>query len=92
MVFSAKAKNSPQGSLEIPVSIKVEWENEIKLEDLKTKVLNLAYSLEVDYVDESKEILDEYLKDSDCEVPGNDDEVVECVETEKDTELVVWMN
>ena len=34
MVLSAKTNNSPlvQGGLEIPVSIKVEWENEIKLD------------------------------------------------------------
>lgn len=29
-----------------------EWENEIILERLKTKVSSLAYSLEEDYVDE----------------------------------------
>ena len=58
-VISTKAKVSPlvQGGLEIPVIVKVEWENEINLERLKTKVASLAYSLEEDYVDESKDIL-----------------------------------
>lgn len=92
-VISTKAKLSPlvQGGLEIPVFVKVEWENEINLERLKTKVASLAYSLEEDYVDESKDILGEILKDNDnvCDVPtSDDDEVVEC-ETEKNTELVV---
>ena len=58
------------------------------MERLKTKVSSLAYSLEDDYVDDSKEFSDEILKDNDCEVPGDDDEVVECVETEKDTKLM----
>ena len=40
MVLSTKIKNSPlvQGCLELLVSIKVEWENKINLERLKTKV------------------------------------------------------
>ena len=58
---------------------------------MKTKVSSLAYSLEDDYVDDSKEILDEFLTDNDYEVPSDGDEVVECVETEKDTKLVVWV-
>ena len=70
------------------VSIKVEWQNEITLEHLNTKVSSLAYSLKKDYVDNSKEILDKILKDDDCEIPSGNDEVVGCVETEKDTELV----
>ena len=58
MVSHTKTKNSPlvQSGLEIPVSIKIEWENEINLERLKTKVLSLAYSLEDDYVDDFKDI------------------------------------
>ena len=58
MVSRTKTKNSPlvQSGLEIPVSIKIEWENEINLERLKTKVLSLAYSLEDDYVDDFKDI------------------------------------
>ena len=58
MVSRTKTKNSPlvQSGLEIPVSIKIEWENEINLERLKTKVSSLAYSLEDDYVDDFKDI------------------------------------
>ena len=61
-----------------------QWENEINLKRLKTKVLSLAYSLEDNYVDDSREILDEILKDDDSEVPSDDDEVVQCVKTEKE--------
>ena len=57
------------------------------LERLKTKVASLAYSLEEDYVDESKDILGEILKENDCDLPTSDDD--EVVETEKNTELVV---
>lgn len=44
IVSHTKTKNSPlvQSGLEIPVSIKTEWENEINLERLKTKVSSLA--------------------------------------------------
>ena len=93
MVLSTKVKNSPlvQGCLELPVSIKVEWEKKIDLERLKTKVWSLAYSLKDDYVDKSKEILDKILKDNHCEVPSDNDEVVECSKTGKETELVVWI-
>ena len=53
------------------------------MEPLKTKIYSPAYYLEGDYVDDSKGILDEILKDNDCEVPSDDNEVVECIETEK---------
>ena len=91
MVLSTKVKNSPlvQGCLELPVSIKVEWENKINLERLKAKVSSLAYSLKDAYVDKSKEILDKILKGNHCEVPSDNDEVVECFKTGKETELVV---
>ena len=58
MVSHTKTKNSPlvQSGLEIPVSIKIELENEINLERLKTKVSSLAYSLQDDYVDDFKDI------------------------------------
>ena len=68
---------------------KNEWKNEINLDGLKTKVTSLVYSLEDEYVDDSKEILGKIFKDNDCEVPINDDKVLECVETEKDAELIV---
>ena len=58
IVSHTKTKNSPlvQSGLEIPVSIKIEWENEINLERSKTKVSSLAYSLQDDYVDDFKDI------------------------------------
>ena len=88
-LVSTQAKNSPlvQGGLEIPVIIKVEWENEIKLQRLKKKVANLSYSLEEDYVDESKDILEEILKENDCDLLTSDDDDV--VETEENTEELV---
>lgn len=48
MVLSRKVKNSPlvQGGLEIPISIRAEWKNEINPERLKAKVSSLAYSQE----------------------------------------------
>ena len=56
VVLSRKAKNSPlvQGGLEISISIKAELKNEINLEHLKANVSRLGYSLEDDYVDNSK--------------------------------------
>ena len=65
------------------VSIKVEWQNEITLEHLNTKVSSLAYSLNKDYVDNSKEILDKILKDDDCEIPSDDDQVVDASRLKK---------
>lgn len=91
VVLPAKARNFPliQGGPEIPVSIKVEWEDKINLERLKAKVSSLAYSLKDAYVDKSKEILDKILKGNHCEVPSDNDEVVECFKTGKETEVVV---
>ena len=89
-LVSTQAKDSPlvQGGLEIPVIIKVEWENEIKR--LKKKVASLSYSLEEDYVDESKDILEEILKENDCDLLTSDDDNV--VETEENTKELVVIN
>ena len=75
-LVSTQAKDSPlvQGGLEIPVILKVEWENEINLQRLKKKVASLSYSLEEDYVDESKDILEEILKENDCDLLTSDDD------------------
>ena len=43
--------------------------------------------MEEDYVDESKDILEEILKENDCDLLTSDDNDV--VETEENTELVV---
>ena len=85
VLLSARAKNSPlvQDGLEISFSIKVEWENEINLEHLKTKVSSLAYSLEDNHVDDPKLTLGQILKYNDCKILIDGHEVVECVETEK---------
>ena len=79
-----------QGGLEIPVIVKVEWENEINFQRLKKKVASLSYSLEEDYVDESKEILEEILKENDSDFLTSDDDDV--VETEENTEELVVIN
>ena len=91
-LVSTQAKDSPlvQGGLEIPVIVKVEWENEINLQRLKKKVASLSYSLEEDYVDESKDILEEILKENDCDRLTSDDDDV--VETEENTEELVAIN
>ena len=91
-LVSTQAKDSPlvQGGLEIPVIVKVEWENEINLQRLKKKVASLSYSLEEDYVDESKDILEEILKENDCDLLTSDDDDV--VETEENTEELVVIN
>ena len=91
-LVSTQAKDSPlvQGGLEIPVIVKVEWENEINLQRLKKKVASLSYSLEEDYVDESKDILEEILKENDCDLLTSDDGDV--VETEENTEELVVIN
>ena len=91
-LVSTQAKDSPliQGGLEIPVIIKDEWENEINLQRLKKKVASLSYSLEEDYVDESKDILEEILKENDCDRLTSDDDDV--VETEENIEELVVIN
>ena len=89
---STQAKDSPlvQGGLEILVIVKVEWENEINLQLLKKKVASLSYSLEENYVNESKDILEEILKENDCDLLTNDDDDV--VKTEENTEELVVIN
>ena len=72
------------------VIVKVEWENEINLQRLKKKVASLSYSLEENYVNESKDILEEILKENDCDLLTNDDDDV--VETEENTEELVVIN
>ena len=91
-LVSTQTKDSPlvQGGLEILVIVKVEWENEINLQHLKKKVASLSYSLEEDYVDESKDILEEILKENDCDLLTSDDDDV--VETEENTEELVVIN
>ena len=44
--------------------------------------------IKLDYVDNSKEVLEKILKDYDCEGLNDNNKAVECVEPEKDTELV----
>lgn len=90
-VISTKAKLSPlvQGGLEIPVVVKVEWVNEINLKRLKEKVASLAYNLEDDYVDDSKDILVEILDENDCDLPSSDDDELETDTVEKNTVVVI---
>ena len=54
------------------------------MERLNTKIYELLpYFPEDDYVDDFKETIDEILKDNDCEVSSDNDEVAECAEIEK---------
>ena len=46
--------------------------------------------MEEDYVDESKDILEEVLKENDCDLLTSDDDDV--VETEENTEELVVIN
>ena len=89
---STQAKDSSlvQGGLEIPVIVKDEWENEINLQRLKKKVASLSYSLQEDYVDESKDILEEIKKKNNCDLltSGNDD----VVETQQNKDELVVIN
>ena len=91
-LVSTQAKDSPlvEAGLEILVIVKVEWENEINLQRLKKKVASLSYSLEEDYVDESKDILEEILKENDSDLLTSDDDDV--VETEENTEELLVIN
>ena len=58
--------------------------DKINLERLNTKIYELLpYFPEDDYVDDFKETIDEILKDNDCEVSSDNDEVAECAEIEK---------
>ena len=85
-LVSTQAKDSPlvQGGLEIPVIVKVEWENEINFQRLKKKVASLSYSLEEDYVDESKDILEEILKENDSDfLTSGDDDLWKLKKTQK---------
>ena len=52
--------------------------DKINLERLNTKIYELLpYFPEDDYVDDFKETIDEILKDNDCEVSSDNDEVAE---------------
>ena len=80
-VISEQFRPSPllQGGLEIPVEIKVEWENETALHILKEKVSSLNKQ-EV-YKDDSKEKLREILiEDHDVDEEDADDFEVEVQE------------
>ena len=80
-VLSTKEKASPfiQGGLEIPICVKIVWADTVSTEKLKTKVVSLGYKIDVDYVDDSKDILKGilagYMEKSDEEI-----EVKEVVE------------
>ena len=56
-----RPKRSPliQEGFEIPRTIVVEWSDSIGLEILKEKTEEVSFSLEKDYVDDSKSILAE---------------------------------
>ena len=77
MVISTKEKASPliQGGLEIPICVEVVWADTVSMEKLKTKVDSLGYKIDVDYVDDSKDILKgilaEDMEESDEEIEAS---------------------
>lgn len=74
-VISVKVKRSPlvQGGLEVPVTVFVQWRDARSLAILKERTEEVSYSIENDYVDDSKSILaeiqeaDKYSFDSDSD-------------------------
>ena len=64
-VKSDRHRPSPllQGGLEIPVTVKVKWEDGRKLNILKEKVSSVGYSMEEPYKDDSEVILKKILVD-----------------------------
>ena len=71
-VKSDRYRPSPllQGGLEIPTTVTVKWEDENKLDVLKTKVASVGYSMEEPYKDDSDYILKRILG-------GDQDEILE---------------
>ena len=63
-VISVKPKRSPliQGDLEIPMVVSVNWSNARSLAILKERTEEVSYSVEKDYVDDSKSILADELE------------------------------
>ena len=80
-VISTKEKASTlkQGGLEVPICVEIVWGDTVSMEKLKTKVDSLDYKIDVDYVDDSKDILKgilaEDMEESDEEIEAK--EVVE---------------
>ena len=82
-VENAKPKASPlvQGGLEIIMRLKVQWNDEKKLNIFKAKINEVAYPINEEYVDDAKNILNELLEgfqdlqlDSDEESSEDEDE------------------
>ena len=63
-VENAKLKASPlvQGGLEIIMRLKVQWNDEKKLNIFKAKINEIAYPINEEYVDDSKNILNGLLQ------------------------------
>lgn len=75
-VISDKRKRSPllQGGLEIPISITVKWTTKKEnMAILKAKVDEVAYNIDIEYVDDSKSILSQILEDTESVVSSDDD-------------------
>ena len=78
-VIDEKHKPSPlvQGGLEIMIHVKIEWNSEKNLAIFKSKIESVQYPIHDDYMDDSKEIKDELLKEfKNLEVDSSDDEDV----------------
>ena len=73
-VISVKPKRLPliQGGLEIPMVVSVTWSNAKSLVILKERTEEVSYSVEKDYVDDSKSILAE-IKGEDIDITSDSD-------------------
>ena len=73
-VISVKPKRSPliQGGLEILMVVSVQWSNARSLAILKERTEEVSYSVEKDYVDDSKSILAE-IKGEDIDITSDSD-------------------
>lgn len=87
-VENEKAKASPlvQGGLEIIIRLKVQWSDEKSLNIFKVKVNEVAYPVNQEYTDDSKNILDEVLEGfRNLQVNSGDesseDEEIECIDS-----------
>ena len=83
IVISDKCKPSPlfHGGLEIPIKVFVSWSNEKSMAILKEKVKSINYPCNMDYVDNSKKILKDLLRES---MEEDEKEAEVCVTSECD--------
>ena len=93
-VYNTKARHSPlvQGRLEIPIRGKVVWPLVEKLSIYITKVEDIKYLVTEEYVDDSKEILKEFVGHKAESLDDDRDEELGDTEDEncEDNEIIEW--